>query len=167
MVYKNYTIPKGTAIVGNTTAIHFDPVRYPDPISFKPERYTNHTKYSAEYAAMGDPYERDHFAFGAGRRICPGSRVAENALALSLANILWAFEIRPPTILIDGKEQDAEMDFSDDVFDKASLRAAKPFKARFLPRSRGHLQVIEESWSAALKAEDGLRGTTENANRTV
>ena len=151
VVYKNYVIPKGTAIVGNTAAIHFDPVRYPDPFSFKPERYINHTKYAAEYAAMGDPYERDHFAFGAGRRICPGSRLAENTLTLALANILWAFEIKPPTVVVDGKEQDAQMRLSDDVFDDVPLRSARPFKARFLPRSADRLRIIEENWHTACK----------------
>ena len=102
VVYKGYVIPKGTAIVGNTAAIHFNPVRYPNPFQFKPERYINHTKTSAEYAAMADPYARDHFTFGAGRRICPGSRFAENALTLALANMVWAFEIKPPPVEGEG-----------------------------------------------------------------
>ena len=42
-----------------------------------------------------DVSERDHFAFGAGRRICPGYHVAERSLAIAIMRILWAFEIVP------------------------------------------------------------------------
>lgn len=150
VVYKGYVIPKGTAIVGNTAAIHFDSVRYPDPFKFKPERYINHTKRSADYAAMADPYARDHFTFGAGRRICPGSQFAENALLLALANLVWAFEIKPPPVVIGGKEKTgvAKMDLSDDAFDETPVKSAKPFKAVFSPRSDVRLQIIKQNWLA-------------------
>ena len=118
--YKGYATPKGTAAAGNTAAIYFDPVRYPDPFHFKPECYINHTKRAAEYAAMADPYAHDHFIFGSGRRICPGSRFAENALTLTLAlaNMLRAFELRPPPMAEEGKEtyRDAVINLSDDAF---------------------------------------------------
>ncbi|KAF4628138.1 hypothetical protein G7Y89_g10016 [Cudoniella acicularis] len=141
VVYKDYVIPKGTAVVGNTAAIHFDPIQYPDPFKFKPERYVHHTKRAAEYAAMADPYVRDHFTFGAGRRICPGSRFAENALTLALANMVWAFEIKPPPGVV-------EMNLSDDAFDEAPLKSAKPFKAVFSLRSEGRLERVKEDWLA-------------------
>lgn len=148
VVYKDYVIPKGTAIVGNTAAIHFDYVRYPDPFKFKPERYLDHNKRAAEYAAMADPYARDHFTFGAGRRICPGSRFAENALNLALANMVWAFEIKPALVMIDGNEREAEMKLSDDAFDEVPLKSAKPFRARFFPRSEAKLRITNENWLA-------------------
>jgi hypothetical protein len=42
-----------------------------------------------------DPRERDHFAFGAGRRICPGYHVAERSLSIAIMRILWAFNVKP------------------------------------------------------------------------
>lgn len=154
VVYKGYVIPKGVAIVGNTAAIHFDPIRYPDPFEFKPERYVKHTKRSAEYAAMADPYARDHFTFGAGRRICPGSRFAENALLIALANMVWAFEIKPPPVVAGEKETGrvAEMNLSDDAFDEAPVKSAKPFKVVFSPRSEARLQIVRQDWLAQGKA---------------
>jgi cytochrome P450 len=146
VTYKDLVIPKGTAIVINTAAIHFDPARYPDPFQFKPERYLNHTKRAAEYAAAADPYTRDHFTFGAGRRICPGTRFAENALTLALANMIWAFEIKPATIAVDGKDQEVEMNLSDEAFDEVPLKSAKPFRARFIPRSDAKLKIVNENW---------------------
>jgi cytochrome P450 family 619 len=40
-----------------------------------------------------DPARRDHFAFGAGRRVCPGYHVAERSLATAIMRILRAFDV--------------------------------------------------------------------------
>ncbi|KAK7703706.1 hypothetical protein SLS57_010813 [Botryosphaeria dothidea] len=50
---------------------------------------------SLQSANLPDPTKRDHFAFGAGRRICPGLHIAERSLALAIMRILWAFDIKP------------------------------------------------------------------------
>jgi cytochrome P450 len=39
--------------------------------------------------------KRPHNTFGAGRRICPGSHVAERTLFVTMARLLWAFEFHP------------------------------------------------------------------------
>ncbi|PVH92013.1 cytochrome P450 [Periconia macrospinosa] len=146
VTYKDMVIPKGTAIVCNTMALHFDPVRFPEPFSFNPERYLDYQKSALEYAAMPDPYHRDHFNFGAGRRMCPGARFAENYLALCLANMVWAFKIKPPVVVINGTRQDARLDVSEDAFEPYPLRSAKPFKCRFEPRDEERRDIIRRNW---------------------
>jgi cytochrome P450 len=37
--WDGYFIPKGTTVVGNLWAIHMDPVRYPNPTLFNPDRF--------------------------------------------------------------------------------------------------------------------------------
>ena len=162
--YKNYIIPKGTVLLANTSFIHYDPERYNEPFAFQPERYLNFPKYSSEYAAQSDPYKRDHFAFGAGRRICPGARLAENSLNIALANILWAFEIRPP--IVDGVEAKG-MDLSDDAYENTSFRGLKPFAARFVPRSDDRLEFIEKQWEEAARKGYTLKGNDVNVNGVV
>jgi cytochrome P450 len=78
--YKGYFIPKGSVVMLNWWAIQYDEKRYPNPHEFIPDRYLNHTLPAAEYMAIADPYERDHFTYGAGRRACPGVHVAEKSL---------------------------------------------------------------------------------------
>lgn len=68
--YNGYFIPKDAIIMISWWAIHFDPKRYPEPYKFKPERFINHKLGAAEYAAHPDVSQRDHFGYGAGRRIC-------------------------------------------------------------------------------------------------
>lgn len=36
--------------------------------------------------------KRPHLTFGAGRRVCPGSHVADRTLFITMARLLWAFE---------------------------------------------------------------------------
>lgn len=74
-------------------------------------------------------------------RVCPGTRLAEGNLALMLANVLWAFEIRPPTGAEKGGKGSA-MDLSDDAFDMYPLRHARPFKARFALRNDARLRLV-------------------------
>lgn len=163
VTYRDYVIPKGTVLLANTSFMHYDPERYDDPFDFRPERYLSHPKYSAEYAAQSDPYQRDHFSFGAGRRICPGTRLAENSLNISLANMLWAFEIRPP--IVQGVE--AKMDTSDDAYENTSFRGAKPFTVRFVPRGNDRVELVKREWEQARKEGYVLRGKDVDLNGVI
>ncbi|KAF2996164.1 hypothetical protein E8E14_002497 [Neopestalotiopsis sp. 37M] len=160
VVYKDYVIPKGTVLLGNTSFIHYDPARYEEPHDFRPERYLDFPKYSSEYANQSDPYARDHFTFGMGRRICPGARLAENSLNIALANIIWAFEIRPP--VVDGVE--APVDLTDDAWEDTSFRGPKPFTARFVPRGDDRLRLLEGQWAKAKEEGYVLRGQKVDVN---
>lgn len=73
---------------------------------------------------------------------------------LALANMVWAFEIKPPPVVVEGKEKegDGEMNLSDDAFDEAPVKSAKPFKAVFLPRTDARLQIVKQDWLAQGKA---------------
>jgi cytochrome P450 len=141
VVYKNHVIPKGTVLLANTAFLHYDPQRFERPFEFMPERFLGHKLYSSEYAAMSDPYKRDHFTFSTGRRVCPGARLAENSLDIALAGILWAFVVRPP--LVDGVE--TEMDLSDDAYPDGGFTIPNPFAARFVPRSEESLALLKGS----------------------
>ena len=77
----------------NWWGIHYDPHRFPEPHLFKPERFINHTLSAGEEALLADPYQRSHFGFGGGRRICPGMHLAERGMFLNIARMLWAFDI--------------------------------------------------------------------------
>lgn len=95
LVYEGMRIPKGSQVHLNAWAIHHDPSRHHHPDQFIPERYEGDTTTTMESINSSDVRLRDHFAFGAGRRICPGYHVAERSLAVSIMRILWAFEIVP------------------------------------------------------------------------
>ncbi|KAI1428592.1 putative O-methylsterigmatocystin oxidoreductase [Xylaria sp. FL1777] len=161
VTYKHHRIPKGTVFLANTSTMHWDPEIYPQPHVFQPERYLNHPKYSAEYATMTDPYKRDHFTFGGGRRFCPASRLAENTLNITVANMLWAFQLRPPIIKgSDGIEIECKIDTSNHAFQDSAFRGPKPFHVRFIPRSQAQKELIRREWESARTTGYTLRGHT-------
>lgn len=47
-----------------------------------------------ESASNPNPAKRDHFTFGAGRRICPGIHIADRSLFVAISRMLWGFNIR-------------------------------------------------------------------------
>jgi cytochrome P450 len=91
--YKGMRIPKGSRLHLNAWAIHHDPQRHEDPDRFWPQRYTGDTNTTQQSINLADPTKRDHFAFGVGRRACPGMHVAERSLALAMMRILWSFNV--------------------------------------------------------------------------
>ncbi|TCD69744.1 hypothetical protein EIP91_006511 [Steccherinum ochraceum] len=123
-VYKGYFIPKNTGIILNCYTLHHDERRYPDAHTFNPDRYLDDHLSSADSAKLGNVLERDHWTFGAGRRICPGMAVAERELWLAISRILWSFTVHE----IPGEPISLE------EFDGQSGRVPKPFRARLIPR---------------------------------
>ncbi|KAK1846224.1 cytochrome p450 [Colletotrichum chrysophilum] len=90
-----YCLPKGARLHINAYAISHDPARHEDPERFWPERFKDDETTTMESMNAQDPTKRDHFAFGAGRRGCPGYHVAERSFVITMMRILWAFDIAP------------------------------------------------------------------------
>ena len=58
-----------------------DPELYPDPFTFSPDRFAQVINNSEDGKSQPDPRT---FAFGFGRRTCPGKRRSCNAMFLGL-----------------------------------------------------------------------------------
>lgn len=70
-----------------------NPALHDDPQTFNPERYLSKPLSAAYYVNSNDAYERDHFTYGAGRRVCPGIHVAERSLYINIVRTLWGFNL--------------------------------------------------------------------------
>ncbi|OCH84102.1 cytochrome P450 [Obba rivulosa] len=88
-VYDEYYIPAGSVVIGNSWAIMHNSEVYPEPMKFTPERYLPPHKEGLN----PDPRA---FAFGYGRRACPGERLADDSLFIVIAMTLAVFDIHPP-----------------------------------------------------------------------
>ncbi|KAF5350311.1 hypothetical protein D9758_012796 [Tetrapyrgos nigripes] len=108
-VYMGYRIPKDATVLANVWAIMHDPTLYPDPFTFNPDRFFNLGVDSpkSEDALLSDPYtttkpvqqvnpDPRNFAFGFGKRVCPGIQFAETSLLLCMASILSRMDISLP-----------------------------------------------------------------------
>ncbi|KAH7350127.1 cytochrome P450 [Plectosphaerella cucumerina] len=91
-VYRGSHVPQGTTVIANLYGVHHDPTTYPDPDRFLPARFLppDHPLHAHGMAAV-----QKHFAFGVGRRACPGLQVANSSLYIVISRILWAFDINP------------------------------------------------------------------------
>ncbi|EGN97648.1 hypothetical protein SERLA73DRAFT_184436 [Serpula lacrymans var. lacrymans S7.3] len=85
MIWENLFIPSGTTIVGHHWAISRDPVVYPNPNSFEPQRWLN------SQGKIRDDIK--FFTYGFGRRACPGQHVANRSVYINAALILWSFRM--------------------------------------------------------------------------
>jgi len=84
-VYNGYYIPKGATILRNVWAMSRDPVRYPDPEEFVPERFLDADGMLTD----DDPAQ---YIFGFGRRVCPGRHTADASLWSGIATMLATLE---------------------------------------------------------------------------
>jgi cytochrome P450 len=155
ITYKQTYIPANSVVCLQQYPIHYDPAVFHEPERFYPDRFLDHPMGSGHYAA-GPASARDHWAFGAGRRICSGMHLAENSMFIVLAGLLWTFDILPPVNAAGMPEQ---VDTSDAAFDpKGSTTMAKVYKIRWKVRSDEIRRVVEREVEEARRDGYVLRG---------
>ncbi|KAF8631328.1 hypothetical protein AX14_010947, partial [Amanita brunnescens Koide BX004] len=140
-VYKGYFIPKGTLLMGNSWAISQDETKYPNPNAFYPERFLNPD------GTLND--DKVEYAFGYGRRFCPGKFMARDILWLIVASALSAFNISKAK-----DENGAEIDINPDAFSTGLSSSPQPFNCTVVPRSPEAATLVR---MAAIAAKENTR----------
>ncbi|KAK3913943.1 Cytochrome P450 4C1 [Frankliniella fusca] len=82
-----HALPKGTTVVINYFGLHRDPVTWPDPLRFDPERF------SPEQSQGRHPYA--YLPFSGGARSCIGYKYAWAVMKTVLATTLRDFVVEP------------------------------------------------------------------------
>lgn len=142
--YMGYHIPQGAGVLNNVWTINMDPVHFPEPRAFNPDRYRDDMQSASEAASNPDGTKRDHFTFGAGRRICQGMHVAERSLFLGMSRLLWGFDFAPA---VDAK---GELIMPDaDRLTQGFVCMPEEFPAKITPRSRERAALITKEWKEA------------------
>ncbi|EMD31066.1 hypothetical protein CERSUDRAFT_120119 [Gelatoporia subvermispora B] len=142
--YRGYHIPKGATVIGNAWAIHMDPVRYPDPTAFKPERHLGGP--ALRRAGGPDPEGRAHYAFGFGRRFCGGKDVAEASLFILCARLLWGIDFRAPSDPATGTPRLPDFRGEEGTWSPGFISTPVPYDVEFAPRSAEHADTILRSF---------------------
>ncbi|KAI0741720.1 cytochrome P450 [Daedaleopsis nitida] len=136
-VYNGLLIPGGSIVMVNQWALSRDESMYPDPERFYPERFLKNGHI--------DPDVRDPitYAFGFGRRVCPGKHFAEASLFIMCALILHTLDIKPP---IDEKGVPKKLD----VYMGSALAVSHPdpFQCQIIPRDSRRAQLARAAVSA-------------------
>lgn len=143
--YRGMLIPKNSTIFLPTWALHHTDKYYPDAEKYNPDRYLNHPKLANDYAGSPEWDNRDHYNYGAGRRICPGVHLAERNMWRIAAKLLWAFEFAEPVDPESGKV----VHLDPHAYNPGILQAPLPFNVRITPRSKAHIETIRRELAEA------------------
>ncbi|KAG2360523.1 cytochrome P450 [Suillus spraguei] len=84
--WQGYCIPKGATVYGCHWTLSRDPIAFPDPETFNPQRWLD------SEGRLKDSNMK-FITYGFGRRVCPGLHLANNSLYITLAFLLWSFRI--------------------------------------------------------------------------
>ncbi|KZP01836.1 cytochrome P450 [Calocera viscosa TUFC12733] len=134
--YGDYTIPKGTIVIGSIWSINHDALTFGDPSVFRPERFLAPDEKTQSRPLPN--YHDDDIAYGHGRRLCPGRHFANNMLFLEIAYLLWAFDIVHAK---DGKGRDIDMPNLQFVDRGLTCRPAD-FPCTFKPRQPNLSEIL-------------------------
>ncbi|OCL13766.1 putative cytochrome P450 [Glonium stellatum] len=138
-----YKIPAGAAIVLGVWMLNNESQQFKDPRVFDPSRHDSSLTIF-EAATAADWRVRDQYTFGAGRRMCPGMHVAEKTLFMSIARILWAFNISK------AKESSGkEIYIEPDAVTEAIACCPLPFQCELKPRDEKRAELLRAKWSDA------------------
>ncbi|CAE6515911.1 unnamed protein product [Rhizoctonia solani] len=141
---------KKIEVICNIWAIHTNPDRYEDPLQFNPDRFVGHKLSMANSMVQSNPFERDHFAFGAGRRSCPGVQLAEQGIFIAISRLLWAFEFSVPPGASVNTDQSAFY---------GTIRRPKKYPVVITPRSGKRMETIEREMGLMNENVFSLYGT--------
>ncbi|KAF9545038.1 cytochrome P450 [Agrocybe pediades] len=132
--YKGYRLPAGAIIVPNAWAMLHDPKVYPDPFSFRPERFLKEDGTLDN--SVRDP---SLFAFGFGRRICPARYMAYSAIWITIATILTVYDVKK-AVDEDGNEIEPTYEYFSGL-----VCMPLPYKCSLTPRSKEAEKLIKSA----------------------
>ncbi|ESK86194.1 cytochrome p450 [Moniliophthora roreri MCA 2997] len=142
VIFDGYMIPKGSIVIGNVNAMHMDPVRFPEPTRFIPERWFASGKLDTSEPmrwGTGPDQDRDNYVLGWGRRYCPGSHIAEASIFITLSRLIWGLNMYSPT----GNSPDP---WNEDTYSAGFVTNPHSYDVVFEPRSPEHYAVLQRSF---------------------
>lgn len=142
-----YLLPKGTTVFLNVWGLHHDESVFPNPDRFDPSHYEGRHNLASDYAASPDYMRRDHFIYGAGRRLCPGIHLSERSMFIGAAKLLWGFQFEPG---LNESGQPVAID-TDPItgYTEGFLVCPRAYKCKVSPRSSARAETILREFARA------------------
>lgn len=144
----------------NTWAIHHNEEDYPNANTFDPTRFlVNEFGTRSPISLPDDAGRKPTYAFGAGRRVCAGQEMAQHSLLLSMAKMVWTFNMSYVTnlpllswlaltgVCLQRPKNGTTLDTSLVTgFKDAILTGPKHVGIEFLARSELRRNAIRDEW---------------------
>lgn len=147
--YKGWYIPANSWVQGNVWAIHHHPREFPDPDRFEPERFIDGSEWKRPF-----PGDKGYMTFGWGRRVCSGQALAEQGVWITVARLLWAFDMRKK------RDPNTGVEVPVDIFAFTNGLNMRPqqFLCDIVPRSDDIRRTVEREGLDALMELKPLDG---------
>ncbi|KAI0053497.1 cytochrome P450 [Auriscalpium vulgare] len=117
-VYDGHLIPGGSVVLGNAWAMLHDKSVFPEPSRFLPEHFLKDSDLFPD------------FAFGFGRRACPGRYMAWHSVWIAVVSVLAAYDISP-AVDEHGQEVSPSEDYRSGI-----VSYPERFPCRIKPRTK-------------------------------
>lgn len=143
--YGGYFIPKGTRILPLDYAFLRNPVKYPDPESFRPERWLEPEWPTFQGPLTKFPMITGMTSFGWGQRQCLGMSITRDETITGCGGLMWAFNLKRKVDPISRKEIEVPLDKSNSLL----IIKPDPFEMAFEPRSERRKSEIARQWREA------------------
>ncbi|KAL9116086.1 MAG: hypothetical protein Q9227_000455 [Pyrenula ochraceoflavens] len=119
--------------------------KYPDPESFRPERWLSPEWPTTFQSPLTQyPSIKAASAFGWGQRTCLGSTLSTDELFVALGGLCWAYDLK---FKVDGKGR--EIIFPTDKMTSLLIVKPEPFEMAFEPRSKARDLLVKRNWQEA------------------
>ncbi|KAF1960611.1 cytochrome P450 [Byssothecium circinans] len=143
--YGDYFIPKGTRLLPLDYAFLRNPVKYPDPENFRPERWLESGWPTFQEPSTKYPCIKGMTSFGWGQRQCLGMSLTQDETVVACGGLLWAFNLKKKVDPATGLEKPVPLDKSNSLL----IVKPDPFEMAFEPRSAARKVQIGEEWHMA------------------
>ncbi|KAK3693130.1 cytochrome P450 [Podospora appendiculata] len=140
--YNGWLIPAGAWVQGNLWAIHRHEREFPDPDRFYPDRYLADNPSRRPF-----PGDKGYMTFGWGRRVCSGQALAEQGTWITVARLLWGFDIRKAR----DPDTGAEIDVDIFAYTNGLNMRPQPFRCAIVPRSEEIRAALVREGEQALR----------------
>ncbi|KAK8125468.1 uncharacterized protein PG998_001227 [Apiospora kogelbergensis] len=160
-MYMGYFIPKGTRILPLDWAFLRNPVKYPDPENFRPERWLQPGWPTYQEPLTQFPTIKGLSSFGWGLRQCLGMTLTQDELVIACGALMWCFNLKPKVDPLSGRELPVPLDKSNSLL----IIKPDPFQMAFEPRSEERRRQALRQWQES-EARD-VRQRADFAARTA
>ncbi|KAF1913274.1 cytochrome P450 [Ampelomyces quisqualis] len=151
--FRGYFIPKGTRILPLDWAFVRNPTKYPDPDSYRPERWLETGWPTFQEPLTKYPTIVGMSSFGWGQRQCLGMSVTRDETVTGCGALMWAFNLKRKVNPTTGNEIEVPLDKSNSLL----IIKPDPFEMAFEPRSAARKEEVLETWRVAEAKEKAER----------
>ncbi|GAB7355767.1 hypothetical protein MBLNU459_g6452t1 [Dothideomycetes sp. NU459] len=140
--YRGYFIPKGVRILPLDYAFLLNPVKYPDPESYRPDRWLEPSWPTYQEPLTQFPNVKGMTSFGFGQRQCLGMSLTQDELLLACGSLAWAYNLKRKVDPTTGREIEVPTDKCNSLL----IVKPDPFQMAFEPRSADRKADVIREW---------------------